>query len=39
VVLIVAMRVPEEEAMMRETFGETWEAWHAQTARFVPGVF
>jgi len=33
------MRVPEEEKMMRGTFGDAWEVWHGETARFVPGVF
>lgn len=37
-VLMVVIRVVQEEQMMRETFGEEWEAWHARTARFIPWV-
>jgi len=32
------MRVRDEEKMLRETFGEEWEAYHARTARFIPGL-
>lgn len=32
-------RVQEEEMMLKETFGEKWEAWHKKTKRFVPGLF
>lgn len=32
-------RVKEEETMMKDTFGEEWESWHARTKRFVPGLF
>ncbi|KAK0644082.1 hypothetical protein B0T16DRAFT_293294, partial [Cercophora newfieldiana] len=39
VVLMISKRVPEEEAMMKGTFGQQWEVWHRQTARFIPGVF
>lgn len=31
-------RVSQEEAMLRELFGKEWEAWHAKTARFIPGI-
>lgn len=31
-------RVREEEEMLKETFGEEWEAWHKKTARFIPGL-
>lgn len=33
------MRIREEERMLRETFGEEWERWHATTPRFVPFLF
>ena len=36
---VVALRIAEEEAMLKETFGKTWETWHAKTSRLVPGVF
>lgn len=32
-------RVMEEESMLKSTFGKEWEAWHAKTKRFVPGLF
>ncbi|KAE9375226.1 hypothetical protein N431DRAFT_436729 [Stipitochalara longipes BDJ] len=32
-------RVSEEEAMMKDAFGEEWERWHQKTWRFVPGLF
>ena len=35
----MGVRVMQEEEMMRGVFGEEWEAWHAKTARFIPGVF
>lgn len=31
-------RVREEERMMWARFGVEWEHWHAQTARFIPGL-
>ena len=31
-------RVREEETMLKRTFGQEWEAWHARTNRFVPGL-
>lgn len=41
VTLVVAgyVRILEEEAMLRKSFGKEWEEWHAKTARLVPGVF
>lgn len=33
------LRVRDEEKMLRETFGEEWEVYHARTARFIPGLF
>ncbi|ATY64400.1 isoprenylcysteine carboxyl methyltransferase [Cordyceps militaris] len=35
----IATRVAQEEAMLKELFGKEWEAWHAKTKRFVPGLF
>lgn len=32
-------RIQDEEKMLRESFGEEWEVWHARTARFIPSVF
>lgn len=32
-------RVRDEEAMLKETFGEDWVRWHSVTKRFIPGVF
>jgi protein-S-isoprenylcysteine O-methyltransferase Ste14 len=37
--VIVGVRVPQEEAMLRRTFGAQWEVWHRKTARLIPGVF
>ncbi|KAJ6113389.1 hypothetical protein N7523_006706 [Penicillium sp. IBT 18751x] len=36
---IIGLRVRDEEAMLRQEFGEKWENWHRMTPRFVPGVF
>jgi protein-S-isoprenylcysteine O-methyltransferase Ste14 len=33
------IRVKEEEAMLKSTIGKEWENWHAQTKRFIPGLF
>jgi protein-S-isoprenylcysteine O-methyltransferase Ste14 len=35
----LAMRVRDEERMLKKAFGKEWEQWHAKTARFIPGVF
>lgn len=35
----LAVRVRDEEGLLRREFGEEWVRWHAKTARFVPGVF
>jgi len=35
----LSLRVKDEEAMLRETFGQEWERWHHSTKRFVPGIF
>jgi protein-S-isoprenylcysteine O-methyltransferase Ste14 len=37
--VMMCVRIPEEEAMLRRTFGEEWEGWHRKTARLIPGVF
>lgn len=34
--LMLAIRLPDEEAMMAERFGETWQAWAARTGRLLP---
>jgi len=34
--LVVATRVPQEERMMVEQFGEDYEAYQARTGRFLP---
>ncbi|KAG6015621.1 hypothetical protein E4U54_003244 [Claviceps lovelessii] len=31
-------RVYDEEAMLKEVFGDKWVAWHRRTKRFIPGV-
>lgn len=33
------MRVTEEEEMLRNTFGNEWEEYHAKTKRFIPYLF
>lgn len=38
-IYMLRKRVREEETMLKKTFGKEWEAWHARTKRFVPGVF
>lgn len=32
-------RIRDEEKMLRAEFGADWEAWHARTARLIPGIF
>ncbi|CEJ81402.1 hypothetical protein VHEMI01528 [[Torrubiella] hemipterigena] len=36
---IVRVRVSQEEAMLKELFGDEWVNWNARTARFIPGLF
>ncbi|ETS87409.1 hypothetical protein PFICI_01237 [Pestalotiopsis fici W106-1] len=36
---VVWTRVRQEEQMLKAQFGAEWERWHAQTSRFIPGVF
>lgn len=38
VVGILATRVRNEEAILKNTFGSDWEAYHKRTKRFIPGV-
>lgn len=38
-VLLVVLRLPPEERMMRETFGAEWDAYVERTKRLVPGVW
>jgi len=38
-VWVTRKRVSEEEAMMKEAFGDEWEIWHKKTSRFVPCLF
>jgi protein-S-isoprenylcysteine O-methyltransferase Ste14 len=35
----LAVRVHEEETLLKRTFGREWEAWHTKTARFIPFLF
>lgn len=35
----ITTRVMQEEAMLKEVFGKEWEQWHAETKRFIPGLF
>ncbi|KAG5928377.1 hypothetical protein E4U42_000770 [Claviceps africana] len=38
-VFSLGLRVVEEEAMLKEVFGEEWIAWNERTKRFIPGLF
>ncbi|KAF9891625.1 hypothetical protein FE257_003636 [Aspergillus nanangensis] len=35
---LFAIRVRDEEMMLKERFGKEWERWHRRTARFVPWI-
>ena len=37
--IALRMRILDEEAMLKEEFGDEWLRWHEKTARLVPGVF
>jgi protein-S-isoprenylcysteine O-methyltransferase Ste14 len=37
--VMFALRVRDEERMMRRAHGKKWEEWHGRTARFIPWVF
>ncbi|QUC16183.1 uncharacterized protein UV8b_00424 [Ustilaginoidea virens] len=39
IALGAALRVSEEETMLKESFGHKWETWNRNTKRFIPGVF
>ena len=36
---LIYIRVGDEEAMLKDAFGEEWEEYHRKTKRFIPGVF
>lgn len=36
---LITTRVRQEEAMLKELFGDEWVQWNARTARFIPGLF
>jgi protein-S-isoprenylcysteine O-methyltransferase Ste14 len=38
-VVVIVVRIREEEAMLKKVFGAEWETWHRKTARLIPGVF
>ncbi|KAJ5639670.1 Phospholipid methyltransferase [Penicillium longicatenatum] len=38
VIWTLAMRVRDEEDMLRQKFGGEWEDWHRSTKRFIPGL-
>jgi protein-S-isoprenylcysteine O-methyltransferase Ste14 len=35
----LSVRVKDEEAMLKETFGKQWVEWHKKTPRFVPFLY
>jgi len=37
--LLIALRLPREERMMRDEFGSEYEAYMARTKRLIPGVW
>ncbi|KAL2007327.1 hypothetical protein VTN00DRAFT_8765 [Thermoascus crustaceus] len=37
-VSIFALRVRDEERMLKEKFGDEWKRWHRETSRFIPGI-
>ncbi|EAW14276.1 methyltransferase family protein [Aspergillus clavatus NRRL 1] len=37
--MMIGVRVRDEERMLKEKFGRVWERWHTRTARFVPGIW
>jgi protein-S-isoprenylcysteine O-methyltransferase Ste14 len=36
--VLIAVRLPDEERMLRERFGPTWEAWARCTGRLLPRI-
>lgn len=37
-VMLIRVRVRDEERMLQEKFGREWERWNARTARYIPGI-
>ena len=37
-VFLLALRVRDEEEMLKRKFGKEWEEWHARTKRIIPGI-
>ncbi|KAL2844057.1 hypothetical protein BJX68DRAFT_257304 [Aspergillus pseudodeflectus] len=37
--VIMRIRVRDEERMLKGEFGREWEDWHSRTARFIPTIF
>lgn len=35
---VLGVRIRDEEAMLKDTFGKKWVDWHKRTARIIPGV-
>jgi protein-S-isoprenylcysteine O-methyltransferase Ste14 len=38
-VLIIMLRIRDEEALMDKEFGQEWEAYRRQTWRLIPWVY
>lgn len=38
-IMVMAVRVRDEEAMLKEKFGDEWVEWNRTTKRLIPGVF
>jgi len=38
-ILAIRVRVQNEEAMLKDTFGREWEEYYKRTKRFIPWVF
>lgn len=36
---VTMARIPREERMLEETFGEEWRVWSGKTKRMIPGVW
>ncbi|KAJ6088529.1 Phospholipid methyltransferase [Penicillium sp. IBT 16267x] len=37
-VFLLALRMRDEEEMLKHKFGKEWEEWHATTRRIIPGI-
>lgn len=35
---LLALRIRDEEEMLKRKFGKEWEGWHARTKRIIPGI-